>query len=39
MAIVLLLLALLSGSAPHNMDDDPCTGSSCIFQQGGGTGG
>jgi hypothetical protein len=38
MLIVLLLLALLSGSAPHNMDD-PCTGSSCIIQQGGGTGG
>jgi hypothetical protein len=38
MAIVLLLLALLSGSGQQPADD-PCTDSSCIFQQGTGTGG
>ncbi len=38
MAIVLLLLALLSGFGQQPADD-PCTDSSCIIQLGGGTGG
>ncbi len=39
MTTVLLLLALLFGSTPYTMDDDPCSGDSCIVHQGGGTGG